>query len=31
LKDGFLRDLNVSIANDQEIIPAYQAALSKLG
>ncbi len=31
LKDGFLRDLDVSIGNDQEIIPAYQAALSKLG
>jgi carbonic anhydrase len=31
LKDGFLRDLNVSIANDQEIMSAYQAALAKLG
>jgi len=31
LKDGFLRDLNISIANDQEIIPAYQSALAKLG
>jgi len=31
LKDGLLRDLNVSIGNEQEIIPTYRTALSKLG
>jgi len=31
LRDGLLHDLKISISSEQEIIPAYQAALAKLG